>query len=505
MNAPAHQGRLWPLYLVAAVLSLLLSTWISARELVINPDGICYLLSAEAFQTFSTGQVMHLCAQAGWPFYAWLIHVFMSLTGFSSLVSANVLDASFDLITVLGFMRLSQVLGGGRRVLIFAALVILFSHEFNSARQYIVRDHGYWAFYLLSLIFFVQCLQALTYRRAIAWAATLLVATLFRIEGAMFFILLPMAALFLPRQAARFRTTLVLFAPCVLGLSAVLLSFTFFPSHWVQSGRILELGQYLTQSGANMIVQFSTAKRALIAHVLPLEAARDAGLVWFLTLIIWYFTNILQNLSIIGAVLLAYAWSTGCARFEPRLRLGVVAYLLVNFLITAVFFSQHLFLSKRYLIAFTLTLSVWLPFALLQLSTLRASVSQRLAYYAAIFFLVLSSVGVIINSGPSKAYLREAGDWLAVNVPSEQSLFINDGQLMYYAKHYGLSQFKMNQQMHDPAALANGQWHHYQYIALRVRGDDTRWASAAIAMNQQPVRSFSGPHGDAILIYKTGL
>lgn len=501
----AHQGKSWPIYLMAGVISVLLSTWISARELVINPDGICYLLSAEAFQTFTTGQVMHLCPQAGWPFYSWLIHALMSLTGMSSLLAANCLDAGFDLMTVLTFMKLAEVLGGGKRVIVFAALVILFSHEFNSARQYIVRDHGYWAFYLLSLLFFVRCLQTFTLRRAMAWAGALLLATLFRIEGAVFFILLPFAALCLPKQEKRFRSTLILLTPCLFGVLAVLLVSVLSPNHSMEPGRVVELGQYLTQSGSRMLQQYQTSKAALIATVLPLEAARDAGLVWFLTLIVWYFTNIIQNLSLIAAILLAYAWFTRCARFEAKSRLALMAYVIVNGVITAVFFSQHLFLSKRYLIAFTLTLSVWLPFALLHLSSLGAQLKTRMAYYAAVFFIVLSSLGVMINSGPSKAYLREAGDWLAVNVKPEQSLFINDGQLMYYANHYGLSLFKMNQQMRDPAALANGEWHHYQYIALRVRGDDTRWASVALAMNQQPVRTFSGPHGDAILIYKTGL
>ncbi|HEU5280663.1 MAG TPA: hypothetical protein VFU82_01600 [Gammaproteobacteria bacterium] len=505
MNAASQsQGRQWPIYLVAGIISIVLSIWVSAREVVINPDGICYLLSAEAYQVFTTSQVMQLCAQAGWPFYSWLIHIFMTLTGFSSLVSANVLDAVFSLISVLAFMRLTQVLGGGKRVLVFAAFVILLSHEFNSARQYIVRDHGYWAFYLVSLLFFVRCLEQLTARNVLAFAGALLMATLFRIEGAVFFMLLPFAALFLPKQASRIRLSLALFSPCLFGFVAVLGVALFYPNHLTQSGRLFELGQYLTQSGAQMLAQFNASKSALMASVLPLEAARDAGLVWFLTLIQWYFVNIIQNVSLIFAILLVYAWKTRAASWAPKHRLAVVAYVLVNVIITAIFFAQHLFLSKRYLIALTLTLSLWVPFALEKLFVARAGRPSRVAYAAAMFFIVLSSLGVILNSGPSKAYLRDAGDWLAVNVPAKSSLFINDGQLMYYAKHNGLDLFKASASMRDPAALANGQWHHYDYVALRVRGDDARWAAVAIGMNQQPMRTYSGPHGDAILIYKTG-
>lgn len=503
MNA-VLSNRKWPIYAIAGLVSILLSCWISARELVINPDGICYLMSAEALQTLSLSQVMHLCAQAGWPFYSWLIHSIMVVTGFSSLVSANIIDGFFSLMTVLTFMALIEVLGGNKRVLMLAAFVILFAHEFNSARQYIVRDHGYWAFYLLSLLFFIRCLQQPTWGRMLAWCLSLAMATLFRIEGAVFFILLPFSALFLPQASSRFSLFIKLMLPCLLGVSAVLIVSVLHPSDLTQTGRIHELGQYLLFSGSQLMAQFNASKTALILHVLPLEAARDAGLVWFLTLVLLYVVNVLQNVSFIATLLVIYAWISRAAAWLLAHRSAVVAYVMVNFIITLAFFAQHLFLSKRYLIALSLTLILWVPFALNKLYELSYQKRQRLAYVFALILIVLSSLGVIINRGPSKAYVREAGDWLAVNVPKQSSLFINDVQLMYYAKHDGLDLFKKIRVMNDPNVLSDGTWRHYDYIALRVRGDDVRWSTAAIAMNQEPVRTYSGPHGDSILIYKIG-
>ena len=78
----------------------------------------------------------------------------------------------------------------------FALGVILLSHQFNSVRQYIVRDHGFWAFYLVSLYFLLKYVEDVSWKNALAWSASLLMATLFRIEGAIFLLTLPCCVLF---------------------------------------------------------------------------------------------------------------------------------------------------------------------------------------------------------------------------------------------------------------------------------------------------------------------
>ncbi len=496
-------GRVRLYYFVAAIMSLLLSAWISTRETVINPDGICYLMSAQAFDVMSFSQVMQLCPQSGWPFYSWLIHAVMSLTGASALASANSIDAFFSLISVLAFMGLVQCLGGSKRVVAFAGFIILFSHEFNSVRQYIVRDHGYYAFYLISLICFIQYLQKPRVIRWLGWVLSLGLATLFRIEGAVFFLLLPFAAFFIAKATRHRRAVQFgLFAPIIaLAFCAVIVN-RLAPDTFSAWHRIAELGHYLTQSSSAIVARFTETKAALVAHVLPLEGARDAGTIWFLALVLFYATSILENLSFIGTALVVYAWLRRAAQWSRPAKTAVWSYVLVNIVITLVFFAQHLFLSKRYLIALSLTLLLWAPFGLARLSEAALAGQRKFIYYTALFLVVLSSMGVILDRGPAKTYVREAGNWIAMNVPQGASLYVNDFQLMYYSKHEGFDIFKKIPVMREPTNLADGLWKHYEYVALRIRGDDTRWASIAIAMNQQPVKTFSGPHGDTVLIYK---
>jgi len=206
------------IYVTAAVASILLSLWIACRESVINPDAICYLLSAQAVGSTGIRGAMNLCGQASWPFYSALIYGFARISQFSYTASAYLLDGIFSCISVTAFILIVKELGATRRVMWLAALVILCSHEFISTREYIVRDHGFWAFYLVSLFFMLRYAQRPKWITALAWSASLLTATLFRIEGAFFLLALPFVSWFVSSNSLRQRTIHF----CLLNLLTVL-------------------------------------------------------------------------------------------------------------------------------------------------------------------------------------------------------------------------------------------------------------------------------------------
>src|SRR5579883_222646 len=183
------------LYVFALTASLILSFWLSYRETVINPDGICYLLSAQTVGTASLKEVIHLCPQSQWPFYSVLIYAVSQASHFSYTASAYFLNALFSLLSVTAFILIVKELGGSKRVLWLSALVILLNHEFISMREYIIRDHGFWAFYLASLYLLLRYFREPGLNLALAWSACLLIATLFRIEGAVFLLSLPFVSL----------------------------------------------------------------------------------------------------------------------------------------------------------------------------------------------------------------------------------------------------------------------------------------------------------------------
>src|SRR6266568_2913029 len=94
-----HNNNL--LYLFALGTSLLFSLWVACREVVINPDAICYLQSAAIIGDGGLRKAMNLCGQAQWPFYSALIYFTANLTFLSLTAAAYTLDAIFTALSVL--------------------------------------------------------------------------------------------------------------------------------------------------------------------------------------------------------------------------------------------------------------------------------------------------------------------------------------------------------------------------------------------------------------------
>ena len=98
--------------------------------------------------------------------------------------------------------------------------------------------------------------------------------------------------------------------------------------------------------------------------------------------------------------------------------------------------------------------------------------------------------------------MREAGDWIASNVPPDAKLYSNDLQLAYYSRHYGNKIYtEMGVNRNVDAALH----HHlqeYDYAALRSNIKDKRIAEF-MRMHHAPVmKEFKNKHGENVVIYQ---
>ncbi len=487
-----------PFY-VAIFASILLSFWLDYRETVINPDAICYLLSAQSISLQGIKGAMQLCNQARWPFYPMLIHALAETSHLSYVASAYLLNAFFSLITVTAFMLIVKQLGASRRILWLAAATILLAHVFNSVRESIIRDHGFWACYLMSVYLLLRYFSHPRMLTALAWAAMLIIATLFRIEGAVFLLFLPLLAFFQNRQS--WRQGLLHY----LSLNLFLIVIALFVGAWLiiyqhhslnQLGRVSELLNQF-QQGMNIIAErYFTMKTALAQHVLSSDSVHDAGLVLIIMMTTWYLVSVISNLSWIYMALLIYAWLRQSIKFSKQANWILLGYILINVLITFAFLMQHVFLSNRYLIALSLILMLWVPFALDDLLNRR----RQLAYAAA-FFIGIASLGGIFDFGYSKSYIHQGGDWIAANVPPTASLYANDYQLMYYSQHFGNRIFSLLPVYTNVNAIANGKWMQYDYLALRLDQKD-KWKFILTEIKSTPVAAFQNKRGDRVIIYK---
>lgn len=498
------QQRLHRVIYLAAILASFLFSYIASQRSIINPDGICYLMSAEDIGTNSLSHAMRLCMQSHWPLFSILIHGLHTFTHLSYATAGYTINAWFSAWSVFMFILIVQRMGGQGMTLLYAAITILFAHEFNAVREYIVRDHGFWAFYLTSIWLMMRYLEQPTLKWASCWHASLFLAALFRIEGSIFLFALPFLVWFNKDFTWKQRTYAFfkLHVPSICLLAMLVMVVSFYQQDILKHvGRYHEVYEQL-QYGTNIIVErFAHAKAQLAAHVLTPDSAGKAGVVLVLMIASWFIVSLIVNLSFGYSLLVGYAWIKKLQLPRPAV-LVMLAYLILNLMITLVFLLEHFFLSKRYLVASSLVLMFWIPFALTKLSEKKFT-RLHLTYATAIaLFIIASAVSGIFDFGYSKFYIKNAGNWLAKEVPSNAKLYANDFQLMYYSKHYGNDIFKLLPTFVTMTPISEKHWREYDYIALRLTKHQKKHLPSMNGFVEPPVQMFSNKRGDKVVIYK---
>lgn len=489
----------WSVYLTAIFFSIALSVWASVGNEVINPDAICYLQSAQSMPQ-GLRFASQLCDQAKWPFYSALIFSFARVTHFSYLHSAEMLDGIFSLISVVTFISIVRRLNGSIRTMWFAALTILLAHEFNSIREYIVRDHGFFAFYLVSVFLLLRFFEKTNLTNALSWSASLIVATLFRIEGLIFLCLLPFVALLQGSTfSQRIKSFLKLNVLSLIGLAIFVMWVVMHPKQSLDHvGRVEEIRFQLAHGYSVAADNFMTKTHVIAQQVMSQYSKHDAAIVFFFAIIGLYLWNVLQNISLIYAALTVYAWSRKLLRVEKPVRWVLWSYIAVNIAITAIFLVENMFLSKRYLIALSLMFMLWVPFALEDLY--RQWQQRKWPFVIAMLLIMIWSVGGIFNLGYSKNYLRLAGEWLQTNVTQQETIYSNDYQVMYYSQHFGNDIFAKAHEYSDEHAMSEQNLKQFNYVVLRMNRNDNM--TVITKDFGEPVRTFKNKRGDEVAIYK---
>jgi hypothetical protein len=192
LNKLAENQRLPWLW---AVLSLPLAVWMMMQSYgSINVDGILYIEVAKRFDAGEWRQGFELY---NWPFYPLLIMLVQKLGHIGFETSAHLLDIMFFALLTAGLLTLVREAGGDRLTMIAAgSLLFVSSSIVRTYLPMVLRDPGFWAFHLWSIVFFLRFYTRHRWRDALGWGITAAVATLFRVEGLTYLVVLPLLILF---------------------------------------------------------------------------------------------------------------------------------------------------------------------------------------------------------------------------------------------------------------------------------------------------------------------
>ncbi|MEE8262090.1 MAG: hypothetical protein V3R83_06450, partial [Gammaproteobacteria bacterium] len=291
---------------LAVLVSIILSAWAVFLDDVINNDGILYLQIAELLDRGEWQAAFQLYK---WPFYPFLISLVAKVPGLDYEYAAHLLNAALTALTVVCFISLVRELGGEKTTILAAAIVILLYPGANEYRSFIIKDTGYIAFYLLSLLYFFRSLRSPGWGQVVAWTSSILVAALFRIEGFVFVAMLPLL-FYLDRRAGQGIGVggFSVLVGAAFGLVVVL-------AWWLGGGITAPdpktIGPEtigLLQSLWERTTTAMSTKITLLGETLLTKQASDhAPIVFFASLLVILLTEILGRLTLVNAALVGHA------------------------------------------------------------------------------------------------------------------------------------------------------------------------------------------------------
>ncbi len=454
------------IYIGAIVLSFLLSI-ISFNHLLlpdISVDGVLYLRCAAAYNQGGLKAAMTLYP---WPFYP-IIIAYLHQLGFSYIIAASLLNTLLQAGIVYFFVRIVFHFNPMPRVGLWALLCIVCYSTFNAQRTLLVRDCGYWAFYLTS--FWIALTFLKTEKQGYLWlfGLSILTAALFRIEGVVIAFSAAVLFFFMPGWSflVRCRNSIIMLWPLWLGA----LLFLGIGSHNLYSGgRLQDIHNALTH-GIAMVLQNKAQVIDLMEKALqPNYGFFHTEEMYFSMLIGFFVYKIVISTEVVYSGLAVYAWAQKALALNRGEKILWYGLIIIQTLILFVFLMNNLFLTSRYVLALSLLILLWAPFGVERIyqKALVSSRKWRLSATVAIgCFFIFSLLYSFVHIGASKEYLYDATRWLQQHTSANDRITVNDVIVLYKVKG-AISTW--DEDLLDVSKGSNCQFSAYRYVAVKFR------------------------------------
>ncbi len=429
MNKPNHFSRNKIIvYLLTAFFSILLSTYSVISNDVINKDGTLYIYTAEAFLEGGLSNAMTVFS---WPFFSMLIAWFHALTGTSLEISAYSVNAILLIILSIACLRIYEEISEPNIPLWIPALLILALPIVNDYRIYVIRGHGFWAFMLLALFFFIRYSKQPTIRTALLWQCFAIIGTLFRIEGVVFLALAPFYFLLQDKNIKAFIPHFIRLNSALIPITITALIALF--SYIISSSNIsndlmLRLSYMLPSSMTSAL----TNKASQIVEIMPRLSSKESTLFVVSGLIALICYKIVKNINLIYLAI----WFIGRRKKWIHLSQGsniVLFFAFISILPLIVLAGNQFFMSSRYTVLpvtlFSLVAYQYVDTLFRRLVKNRRHIAvSALAILISIFFL-----DAIIHTGANKHNIVAAGRWSQQNLGPNSKIACNEGRLFFYS------------------------------------------------------------------------
>lgn len=414
-----------------AILSLAFSAVAHLADPLLNDDGILYLRTAQAFLTDGVAGAFSLYE---WPWYSIAIGLLQDLTGMPLQWAASAINAALASLMVVGFACLCREAGGDRATLAFAAMLILAHPELNEYRSFVIRDFGFWAFSLCSLLALMRYAECGRHRDILLWSSCVLAAFLFRTE-ALFLALAGPLSLFALKAPWRRRfaaylklnsfllALIPLGAVCLLAYPDILERFAATSVYQKWAYPLLQVKNELWRSSA-ALGEIMLNERAEDLHLLFLLAGLAAILV----------AELLAAIGLPVAVILSYGFWKLRVSPPPHIRWPILFYAGASLVYLSAFVLFHRFLQGRHPMLLALLIMLPAPFFLRQIYSKAIQLNrQRIFFFILAIVLSASLVDGFVSFGHSKQHLVDALAWTEANAGLNDAVRTNSQKLAFHS------------------------------------------------------------------------
>lgn len=420
------------LFWCVVLMSMLLAGWMQyIQHGWINPDTVLYF---EQARLIALGDWAGAIQVFNWPLYGACIAAVHKITSLGIHPSAQLLNMLFFGIATASFLTIIQLAGGGARVML-AGTLLLFGGQYlvGDVLEMLMRDEGFWAFYLSGLVFFIRYVQHNQLNDALLWQVCIIVATLFRIEAICYLIGLPLCLLLMRELSWKNRLLRVLnsFSIVIFMLIAIAVAIGLSDNLTINSfGRLqeiftLNLWQEFTQK---LLTQAKVMSDQVLGKYLDEFAI--AGLL--LTFVYVIAAKTVSATGLFAAVFAAFTLKNHGANIEPKPYLVLKTAVIIALTSMALIIIKVFVLSGRYVAGLSWILLVLGAF---YFATLLASKQKRIALIASLVVVALC-LGLVKNILPKRQgynYMQEAVAWLDKKNTRNLPVFYDEKRLRYYA------------------------------------------------------------------------
>jgi hypothetical protein len=409
-----------------ALASFLLSLQAVYFDDIINRDGIMYLQQVEAYLT---GGLASAKLIYDWPVFSIIVAWVHKITTLPIEAAGFLTNSLLFIILTDAIILISGLLVKSQRQLIIAAVLVLCFIPINEYRDFILRDPGYWAFSSLALYHFMIFVLSPSYKAASLWQVFIIIAVLFRIEGAVVLFALPFFLFFLnPITVA-----ISLFLQSLyLAFSAAVITVLFMASQTDLSDAFGKLGSISSFINIDRYEHLLNKYSTIIEQQILNQYSGDyATLILISGLFAMLAYKLLKTFSISYLIIYFVASSKTVSAHQPKLQRLLLYFFFVNIFILSMFLFKEYFVSSRYAVLALISLLLLVMYPLCH-GIEHLFLSKKKMLLSIVGLCLFYNIADTTTLSSSKTYIKETALWAAHHLPDNSLVMTDDEFMLYY-------------------------------------------------------------------------